>query len=49
MSLDTVAASVAEDGIRPPAVVVIGEVVNVAAEIAELVQRMPATTGTSLA
>ena len=48
-TLDTVAASVAEDGIRPPAVVVIGEVVNVAAEIAELVQRMPATTGTSLA
>jgi uroporphyrin-III C-methyltransferase/precorrin-2 dehydrogenase/sirohydrochlorin ferrochelatase len=48
-TLDTVAASVAKDGIRPPAVVVIGEVVNVAAEIAELVQRMPATTGTSLA
>jgi uroporphyrin-III C-methyltransferase/precorrin-2 dehydrogenase/sirohydrochlorin ferrochelatase len=48
-TLDTVAASVTEDGIRPPAVVVIGEVVNVAAEIAELVQRMPATTGTSLA
>jgi uroporphyrin-III C-methyltransferase / precorrin-2 dehydrogenase / sirohydrochlorin ferrochelatase len=48
-TLDTLAASVAEDGIRPPAVVVIGEVVNVAAEIAELVQRMPATTGTSLA
>jgi uroporphyrin-III C-methyltransferase/precorrin-2 dehydrogenase/sirohydrochlorin ferrochelatase len=45
-TLDTVAPSVVKDGIRPPAVVVIGEVVNVAAEIAELVQRMPATTGT---
>jgi uroporphyrin-III C-methyltransferase/precorrin-2 dehydrogenase/sirohydrochlorin ferrochelatase len=45
-TLDNVAASVVKDGIRPPAVVVIGEVVNVAAEIAELVQRMPAGTGT---
>jgi uroporphyrin-III C-methyltransferase/precorrin-2 dehydrogenase/sirohydrochlorin ferrochelatase len=45
-TLDTVAPSVLKDGIRPPAVVVIGEVVNVAAEIAELVQRMPAVTGT---
>jgi uroporphyrin-III C-methyltransferase / precorrin-2 dehydrogenase / sirohydrochlorin ferrochelatase len=45
-TLDNVASSVLKDGIRPPAVVVIGEVVNVAAEIAELVQRMPAMTGT---
>src|ERR1700749_1240164 len=45
-TLDTVAPSVLKDGIRPPGVVVIGEVVNVAAEIAELMQRMPAVTGT---
>ena len=45
-TLDNVASSVVKDGIRPPAVVVIGEVVNVAAEISELVQRMPAMTGT---
>ena len=44
-TLDTVAPRVVKDGIRPPAVVVIGEVVNVAAEIAGLVQRMPAATG----
>ena len=40
-TLDTVAPRVFKDGIRPPAVVVIGEVVNVAAEIAELVRDMP--------
>ncbi len=40
-TLDTVAPRVLKDGIRPPAVVVIGEVVNVAAEIAELVRGMP--------
>ena len=40
-TLDTVAPRVLKDGIRPPAVVVIGEVVNVAAEIAELVRDMP--------
>ncbi|MGO9783674.1 MAG: uroporphyrinogen-III C-methyltransferase [Streptosporangiaceae bacterium] len=40
-TLDTVVSRVLKDGIRPPAVVVIGEVVNVAAEIAELVRDMP--------
>ncbi|HWG15105.1 MAG TPA: uroporphyrinogen-III C-methyltransferase [Streptosporangiaceae bacterium] len=40
-TLDTVAPRVMEDGIRPPAVVVIGEVVNVAAEITELMRAMP--------
>ena len=40
-TLDTVGPRVLKDGIRPPAVVVIGEVVNVAAEIAELVRGMP--------
>jgi hypothetical protein len=35
-TLDTVAPRVFNEGIRPPAVVVIGEVVNVAAEIAQL-------------
>ena len=40
-TLDTVVPRVLKDGIRPPAVVVIGEVVNVAAEIAELVRDMP--------
>ena len=40
-TLDTVASRVLEDGIRPPAVVVIGEVVNVAAEIAELMRALP--------
>src|ERR1700748_69781 len=40
-TLDTVASRVLEDGVRPPAVVVIGEVVNVAAEIAELMRALP--------
>ena len=40
-TLNSVAPRVLKDGIRPPAVVVIGEVVNVAAEIAELVRDMP--------
>jgi uroporphyrin-III C-methyltransferase/precorrin-2 dehydrogenase/sirohydrochlorin ferrochelatase len=40
-TLNTVVPRVLKDGIRPPAVVVIGEVVNVAAEIAELVRDMP--------
>ena len=40
-TLDIVGPRVLKDGIRPPAVVVIGEVVNVAAEIAELVRDMP--------
>ncbi len=45
-TLDTVAPRVFKEGIRPPAVVVIGEVVNVAAEIAELVRGMqPETPG----
>ncbi len=35
-TLDTVARKAAEAGIRPPAVVVVGEVVNIAAEIAGL-------------
>jgi uroporphyrin-III C-methyltransferase / precorrin-2 dehydrogenase / sirohydrochlorin ferrochelatase len=39
-TLDTVAPRVFKEGIRPPAVVVIGEVVNVAAEIAELARGM---------
>ena len=39
-TLDTVAPRVFTEGIRPPAVVVIGEVVNVAAEIAQLVRGM---------
>jgi uroporphyrin-III C-methyltransferase / precorrin-2 dehydrogenase / sirohydrochlorin ferrochelatase len=39
-TLDTVAPRVFKEGIRPPAVVVIGEVVNVAAEIAELMRGM---------
>jgi uroporphyrin-III C-methyltransferase / precorrin-2 dehydrogenase / sirohydrochlorin ferrochelatase len=37
-TLDTVAPRVFKEGVRPPAVVVIGEVVNVAAEIAELMR-----------
>ena len=40
-TLNTVVPRVLKDGIRPPAVVVIGEVVNVAAEIAELAREMP--------
>jgi uroporphyrin-III C-methyltransferase/precorrin-2 dehydrogenase/sirohydrochlorin ferrochelatase len=45
-TLDTVAPRVFKEGIRPPAVVVIGEVVNVAAEIAELMRGMqPAMPG----
>jgi uroporphyrin-III C-methyltransferase / precorrin-2 dehydrogenase / sirohydrochlorin ferrochelatase len=40
-TLDTVASRVLENGIRPPAVVVIGEVVNIAAEIAELTRALP--------
>ena len=39
-TLDTVGPRVLKDGIRPPAVVVIGEVVNVAAEIARLTLSM---------
>jgi uroporphyrin-III C-methyltransferase/precorrin-2 dehydrogenase/sirohydrochlorin ferrochelatase len=35
-TLDTVAHDAAEAGIRPPAVVVVGEVVKIAAQIAEL-------------
>jgi uroporphyrin-III C-methyltransferase / precorrin-2 dehydrogenase / sirohydrochlorin ferrochelatase len=45
-TLDTVAPRVFKDGIRPPAVVVIGEVVNVAAEIARLMRGLqPGTPG----
>jgi uroporphyrin-III C-methyltransferase/precorrin-2 dehydrogenase/sirohydrochlorin ferrochelatase len=45
-TLDTVAPRVFKEGVRPPAVVVIGEVVNVAAEIAELMRGMqPAMPG----
>jgi uroporphyrin-III C-methyltransferase / precorrin-2 dehydrogenase / sirohydrochlorin ferrochelatase len=43
-TLDTVAPRVFKEGIRPPAVVVIGEVVNVAAEIAELMRGMQSAT-----
>ena len=43
-TLDTVAPRVLKDGIRPPAVVVIGEVVNVAAEIAGLMRGLPSGT-----
>jgi len=44
-SLDTVARTAAEAGIRPPAVVVVGEVVTIAAQIAGLC-RSPAEGGT---
>jgi uroporphyrin-III C-methyltransferase/precorrin-2 dehydrogenase/sirohydrochlorin ferrochelatase len=45
-TLDTVAPRVSKEGVRPPAVVVIGEVVNVAGEIAELMRVMqPGTPG----
>jgi siroheme synthase len=33
---------VAEEGVRPPAIVVVGDVVNVAAEIAELMRDVTA-------
>ena len=46
-TLENVAGLVAKEGIRPPAIVVIGEVVSVAAEIAELTRSEPATPGTS--
>jgi uroporphyrin-III C-methyltransferase/precorrin-2 dehydrogenase/sirohydrochlorin ferrochelatase len=52
-TLDTVAPRVFKEGVRPPAVVVIGEVVNVAAEIAELTRdidpRMPGEADVSSA
>ena len=49
-TLDTVAPRVFTEGIRPPAVVVIGEVVNVAAEIAQLVRGMqPGWRGSAVA
>jgi uroporphyrin-III C-methyltransferase/precorrin-2 dehydrogenase/sirohydrochlorin ferrochelatase len=35
-TLENVAALVAKEGIRPPAIVVVGDVVSVAAEIAEI-------------
>jgi uroporphyrin-III C-methyltransferase/precorrin-2 dehydrogenase/sirohydrochlorin ferrochelatase len=41
-TLEQVEGRVAEEGIRPPAIVVIGEVVSVAAEITELVRRVVA-------
>jgi uroporphyrin-III C-methyltransferase/precorrin-2 dehydrogenase/sirohydrochlorin ferrochelatase len=46
-TLENVAGLVAKEGIRPPAIVVVGEVVSVAAEIAELTRSEPATPGTS--
>jgi uroporphyrin-III C-methyltransferase/precorrin-2 dehydrogenase/sirohydrochlorin ferrochelatase len=39
-TLDEVARRVADDGIRPPAIVVIGEVVTVATELAELMREL---------
>ena len=49
-TLDTVAHDAAEAGIRPPAVVVVGEVVTIAAQIAELCSSpaAPAPGGTFL-
>jgi uroporphyrin-III C-methyltransferase/precorrin-2 dehydrogenase/sirohydrochlorin ferrochelatase len=41
-SLDQVEGMVTRDGIRPPAIVVVGDVVNVAAEITELMRDITA-------
>jgi uroporphyrin-III C-methyltransferase/precorrin-2 dehydrogenase/sirohydrochlorin ferrochelatase len=46
-TLERVASLVVKEGIRPPAIVVVGEVVGVAAEIAELTRSEPATPDTS--
>jgi uroporphyrin-III C-methyltransferase/precorrin-2 dehydrogenase/sirohydrochlorin ferrochelatase len=46
-TLENVAGLVAKEGIRPPAIVVVGEVVSVAAEIAAFTRSEPATPGTS--
>jgi uroporphyrin-III C-methyltransferase/precorrin-2 dehydrogenase/sirohydrochlorin ferrochelatase len=49
-TLDEVARRVADDGIRPPAIVVIGEVVTVATELAELMRELaPGTPSPPLA
>ena len=45
-TLENVAGLVVKEGIRPPAIVVVGDVVSVAAEIAELTRGEPATPGT---
>jgi len=44
-TLENVAGLVAEEGIRPPALVVIGDVVSVANEITELTRGVPVTPG----
>jgi uroporphyrin-III C-methyltransferase/precorrin-2 dehydrogenase/sirohydrochlorin ferrochelatase len=41
-TLEQVENRVAEEGVRPPAIVVVGDVVNVAAEIAELMRDVTA-------
>ena len=46
-TLENVAGLVMREGIRPPAIVVVGDVVSVAAEIAELTRGDPATPDTS--
>jgi uroporphyrin-III C-methyltransferase/precorrin-2 dehydrogenase/sirohydrochlorin ferrochelatase len=43
-TLDQVSRDVADEGIRPPAVVVIGDVVTIAAEVAALSRKLSATT-----
>jgi uroporphyrin-III C-methyltransferase/precorrin-2 dehydrogenase/sirohydrochlorin ferrochelatase len=45
-TLENVADLVAKEGIRPPAIVVVGDVVSVAAEIAELTRSEPVTPDT---
>jgi uroporphyrin-III C-methyltransferase / precorrin-2 dehydrogenase / sirohydrochlorin ferrochelatase len=44
-TLENVAGLIAEEGIRPPALVVIGDVVSVANEITELTRGVPVTPG----
>ena len=44
-TLADIESRLAEEGVRPPAVVVIGEVVTVAAELAGLAQDLRAQTG----
>ena len=41
-TLEQVESRIAEEGIRPPAIVVVGNVVNVAAEITELMRHVTA-------
>jgi uroporphyrin-III C-methyltransferase / precorrin-2 dehydrogenase / sirohydrochlorin ferrochelatase len=41
-TLEQVESRVAEEGVRPPAIVVVGDVVSVAAEITELMRHVTA-------